>query len=47
MNSCEEILAEMNPVIRAYYQGRWMVRKAPFKIAEDLYRDYTSRKGMK
>jgi hypothetical protein len=36
MNSCEKILAGMNPVIRAYYQGRWLIRKAPVKVAEDF-----------
>ncbi len=43
MNPCDEILAGMNPVIRAYYQGRWMTPKAPFKVAEDLYREYRRR----
>jgi len=45
MNSCEKILAGMNPVIRAYYQGRWLIRKAPVKVAEDLYREYRQRNG--
>ena len=43
MNPCEKILAGMNPVIRAYYQGRWLTRKPPFKVAEDLYREYRRR----
>ncbi|MDD1698432.1 MAG: hypothetical protein LUQ36_08720 [Methanoregula sp.] len=45
MNPCEKILAGMKPAIRAYYQGRW-IRKAPVKVAEDLYREYRRRKGL-
>jgi len=46
MNPCEKILAGMKPVIRAYYDGRWTTRKAPVKVAEDLYREYRRRNGL-
>jgi len=46
MDPCEKILADMKPAIRAYYQGRWLTRKAPFKVAEDLYHEYRRLNGL-
>ena len=45
MDPCERILAEMQPVIRAYHQGTWLTRArdVPPKIAEDLWREMQKR----
>ena len=47
MDPCERILAEMEPVIRAFHRGTWMTRKRdmPPKIAEDLWREMRKRRG--
>jgi hypothetical protein len=47
MDPCKRILEEMEPVIRAYHQGTWLIhtRELPPKIAEDLWREMRKRKG--
>ena len=41
MDPCERILAEMEPVIRAFHRGTWVtrIRDVPPKCAEDLWRE--------
>jgi len=45
MKLCENILLGMNPLIRAYHQGKWCIRETPPKCAEDLYREWRRRNG--
>ena len=46
MDPCERILAEMQPVIRAYHRGTWLTRAREVqpKIAEDLRREMLKRR---
>jgi hypothetical protein len=46
MDPCERILAEMQPVIRAYHRGTWLTRAREVqpKIAEDLWREMLKRR---
>jgi len=35
MNPCEKILAEMNPVVRAYHMDRWLSKETTPRPAEN------------
>jgi hypothetical protein len=46
MKNFENLLVGMDPLIRAYHQGRWVTRDTPPRCAEDLYREWKRRKRL-
>jgi len=45
MKHYENLLVGMDPLIRAYHQGRWFKRETPPQCADDLYREWRRRNG--
>jgi hypothetical protein len=49
MISCEQILQQMRPVIRAFHRGKWPEspkRNTPPRDAQTLYREWRRRNGL-